>query len=234
MTRQKQTFSHTGDVVGTDNVTLNTNTEGSQSQILEITAPDKFADVVLDGDQHDTRFIPRTEISISGTTGDDTVVDLVDSNGNEIDIVPVGGEKDINEQDYPVCVAFNATTGTEYDIVDVDYSKNQVTLGTDPASGDTVKLWPILAQGQIKVVGRNALGQAEGPVTPFGLPLYRFHDLPQLKQSTSLSFDGRVEFGNPESIEYVVDSPHQIVWSDADYPRGEFVSSLSQEVTVEV
>lgn len=234
MTEQKQTISHTGDVFGASNVSLAQNRAGSESGIAEFTAPDSFQSVELDGDKHDLRFVPRTQVEITGTTGDDTVVHLVDANGNEVDIQPIAGEKTIAEQDYPVAVAFNRTTGTQYSITDVNYATNEITLSNDPASGDTVAIWPVVTQGSLKIVGRNALGQSEGPVSPFGIPIYRFHDLAQLRSNATVGVDGRVEFGNPESIEFVVHSPHEIVWTDADYPEGEFVSTLAQEVTVEV
>lgn len=225
---QEYTLSHTGGVLGDQYVTTAANQVAPQREtaIIGFECPRKFSSIEMVGKRDATRFVPRTTESISGSTGDDTVVSL---NAN---IQPIAGEEKLAEQDYPVCVVYNVTTATRYDIVAVDYATNEVTLGTDPANGDTVKLWPIMGDGEVQYRLVNQFGQEEGRVYPWTTPLYRWHDFPQLKRGREINLHGSVTWDENETVEFLLDAPQAITWTDADYPDGEFVSTFEQDVEI--
>lgn len=225
---QEYTLSHTGGNLDPENVTTAANQTAPQREtsIIGFECPRKFSQIEYVGKRDSTRFVPRTTESITGTTGDDTVVDLT------ANIQPVAGEEAIAEQDYPVAVAYNVTTATEYEIVAVDYAADTVTLGTDPASGDTVKVWPIMSNGDVQFRLINQFGQEEGRVYPWATPLYRWHDFPQLKRGREINLHGSVTWEENETVEILLDAPQAITWEDADYPDGQFVSTLEQDVEI--
>jgi len=225
---QEYTLTHTGSTLGSDFVTLAQNQTAPQREtaVISFECPGKFSSIEYAGRRDATRFVPRTTETVTGTANDDTTVDL------QANIQPVAGETRLEDQDYPVCVAYNATTGTEYDIVDVDYAQNQVTLGTDPADGDTVKLWPIMADGDFQYRVVNQLGQEDGRVYPWSTPLYRWHDFPQLKQGREINLHGSVTWRENDTVEALLDAPFKITWEDPDYPHGEYVSTFEQDVEI--
>jgi len=225
---QEYTLSHTGSTLGAGNVTTEANQTAPQRETAIITfeCPRKFSEIEYVGQRDATRFVPRTTESITGSAGDDTVVDL------QANIQPVAGEEALEDQDYPVVVAYNVTTGTQYEVVDVDYATDQVTLGTDPADGDEVKLWPIMGDGDVQFRLVNQFGQEEGRVYPWATPLYRWHDFPQLKRGREINLHGSVTWEENETVEVLLDAPQAITWEDADYPEGQFVSTFEQDVEI--
>ncbi len=231
MATKNYVISHTGKVLGSDKVTLSQNQISPQREtaIISWECPRKYESISYAGRQHPTRFIPRTHQEVSGTADDDTVVSL---DGN---IQPIAGETNPEEWDYPPVVAYNVTQSTDYtDDLEYDFTADEVTLPEDPADGDTVKLWPILTEGQIKMVGINQLGQEEGALYPWGVPVYKFHDFPQLQAGFELNLHGNVNWTRHEKVELRLDSPRQIVWEDPDYPRGSYVSTIEQDVAIEL
>lgn len=225
--RTEYTISHTGQVLGHDMVTRSENATGSESAVLAFECPRKFNTIEYRGERDPTRFVPRTEQSITGTVNDDTVVSLNNA------IQPVAGEAEIAEQNYPVVIAYNVDQATEVDIASVSYATNEVTLATDPADTETVKLWPILAEGEVKFQGRDSLGQIEGPVYGWTMPIYRWHDMPQDKRGYEVNLHGSVRWSRYETVEVILESDHTLVWSDPDYPRGQYVSTFEQDVVIE-
>lgn len=227
---EPRTISHTGGELGSDAVTLSQNQVDPQrpTPILEWTCPRKYESVRYVGRRDPTRFVPRTMESFDGSTGDDTV--------HEVDAVlqPIAGETDLEDQDYPVVVAVNVASGDEIEVVDIDYGTNEVTLGTDPADGETVKLYPILTEGSIKFQGRNQLGQREGTLYPYGTPPYIWHDMAQYQEGREVNLHGNARWGRQETLEVLLDSPQQIIWEDDDYPLGGYVSRLEQDVRIEL
>ena len=225
---QEYTLSHTGSTLGESYVTTQPNQTGPQRETAIITfeCPRKFAAIEYVGQRDATRFVPRTTESITGSANDDTVVDL------EANIQPVAGEEALDDQDYPVVVAYNVTTGTHYEIADVDYATDQVTLGTDPADGDEVKLWPIMGDGDVQFRLVNQFAQEEGRVYPWATPLYRWHDFPQLKRGREINLHGSVTWEENETVEVLLDAPQAITWEDPDYPEGQFVSTFEQDVEI--
>lgn len=225
---QSYTISHTGSVLGDDAVTRSQNTADMSTQILSWECPRQFESIRYVGERDATRFIPRSVETVTGTAADDTTVDL------DTDIQPINGEPEVDEQDYPVAIAVNVTTGTEVEVTEANYSANTVTLGADAADGDTVKVYPIIAEGTIKFEGINSLGQVEGPVYPWDFPIYRFHDMNQNRAGTEVNLHGSLTFDRHEKMRVLMNSPRQIVWQDEDYPRGDYVSTLEQDVTIEL
>jgi len=227
---QEYTIGHTGGVLGSDYVTLSQNQTSPQrpTAVISFEVPRKYEGINYVGRRDATRFVPRTMETLTGSANDDTVVSL------EADIQPIAGETDMADQDYPVCVAFNVTQNTEVDISDVDYATNEVTLATDPADRDEVKLYPIISEGTVQYQGRNQFDQVEGPVYNWPTPMYRFHDFKQLQAGREVNLHGSVDWTRYERVELLVDSPRQVVWEDNDYPRGEYVSTLQQDVEIEI
>jgi hypothetical protein len=227
---QRYTISHTGGTLEGSNVTLSANQVAPQREtaVISFECPRKFSEIEYVGQRDATRFVPRTTETITGTVNDDTVVDL------SANIQPIAGEERLAEQDYPVCVAYNVTTGTQYDIVDVDYAQDTVTLGTNPADGDTVKLWPIMGDGDVQFRLVNQFNQEEGRVYPWTTPLYRWHDFPQLKRGREINLHGSVTWEENEVVEVLLDAPQAITWQDADYPEGQYVSTFEQDVEITI
>lgn len=223
---QEYTISHTGSVVETANLTRSQNQVSPQreTEILSFECPDNFDQISYVAQRDSTRFKPRAKEVFSGD-GSTTTFSLSG------DIIPVAGEESIADQPYPVVVA--AVGGSEVSIASVDYAANSVTLDSAPASGtDNVQLFPIVTEGTLKFRGLNALDQNVGPVYPWGFPLYRWHDMKQDKRGTEVNLAGSVEWGRNEKVQVLVDSPRQIVWTDSDYPAGQFVSQFEQDVEI--
>lgn len=227
---QEFTISHTGSVLddGNNEVVREANTADSPDAILSFTCPRKFEEVRYRGQRDATRFVPRTKQTITGTTNDDTVVALNN------DIRPYAGEKDIADQEEPVVVAYNVDQATEVEIASIDYAANEITLATDPADTETVKIWSIISQGTIQYQGRNALDQVEGPVYPWPTRVQVFSIFPQNKRGREIHQHGSVTWGRHETVEVLFEAPHVIDWTDADYPRGEYPSTFEQDVKIEL
>lgn len=225
-----RTLTHRGREVeynGDSNLERKGNITGQLSRILAWTCPDKFSRIDWVGRNHPVKFRPRTVETLTGTANDDTVVSL---NSN---IVPVAGETRLAEQPYPVARAYNVTQGAEVDIVDVDYPANEVTLASDPADGDNVKIYPVVTEGRLLFKGYDQFGHQIGVNERWATPLETWHSMDQRDPDTSVHLGGEVHFQPSEVLSVEVESPRDIVWDDADYP-GAFVSELSVEVDVTV
>lgn len=226
MPAQEETITQAGGALDAEDVTLSSNTVADrEDNVIEFRCPRKFDHIEYAAESDPVRFVPRTVQEVSGTANDDTVVALNN------DIQPVHGEEAIEDQDYPVARAYNVTQDTEVDIVDADYAANTVTLGTDPADGDTVKVWPILAEGTLRIEGFNQFDQSEGVLFQWGFPLRRFHDFQQNKRGTEINLHGRARWFENESLAFRVESPHPVVWEDADYPDA-YVSTFQVDVSI--
>lgn len=225
---QESTISHTGSVVESDNVTLDTNQVSPQREtaIISWECPRKFSQIEYVGNRDATRFVPRTTQTLTGTANDDTVVSL------SANIQPVSGETEIADQDYPVVVAYNVTQDNEIDIADVDYATNEVTLATDPNDGDEVKLWPVMTDGELQYRLVNQFDQEQGRVYPWSTPIFRWHDYPQLQRGREINLHGAVTWEENERVEVLLDAPLEITWQDPDYPRGQYVSTFNQDVEI--
>lgn len=224
---QTRTISHTGSELGAEYVSLLSNQISPQreSAVISFEVPRKYESLTFDGEAHSTKFVPRTMESVDS---DGTTTVPVSSK-----IQPVAGEEDVEDQVYPVAVVVDTTAGAQIDVVSADYAANTVELESAPASGNVLKVYPILAEGTVKMQGVNQFGQVEGAVNKWSLPIYRFHDFNQDEAGFEINLQGRVNWGRNETLEILVDSPHQVVWEDADYPDA-FVSTLEQRVNIEL
>lgn len=239
MPTQDYTISHTGSVLGDDSVDRMQNQTSPQREtpVLAFECPDNFDSVQFVGRRDPTRFIPRT--MQSATLTDDDASGALEEGERTIalagTIQPITGEKDVADQPYPVVEAVNVTQGTEIDPeteITVDYAANEVVIDEGAvAAGDDVKVYPILADGTLKLYTTNALGQTEGPVYPWDFPLRRFHDMKQDKRGTEINLHGSATVETFEEIEVHIDSPQALVWEDADYP-GAYVSEFEQDVAI--
>lgn len=224
----RRTLTHRGDEVGTDNVTLLQNTVDTMSPVLKWTCPRKFKRIDYAAGVHPTRFVPRSVETVTGSAGDDTSVSL------STNIHPIAGEPEIADQPWPVVVAYNVTQGTEVAVTVDNYGSNTVTLGADPADGDTVKLWPVIGDGSIQYRGIDQFAHEVGALDQWGTPMQDFSDHDQMQQDSMIHLVGSLTFRENEVMALYVDSPQQIVWEDADYPNGAYVSTIEQKVDVSV
>jgi len=225
MPTQGYTISHTATVLGDQAVDRNQNQTNPQRQtaVLSFTCPDNFDSVLAVFPRDTTRFYPRSKETFDGD-GATTTFAL------SADILPTAGETTLEDQPEPAVVA--VADGAEADIESIDYAANEVTLASAPAADNgNVHLFPLLTEGTIQFQGRNQLDQIEGPVYPWTWPLYRFADMEQEKAGTQINLNGRVRWDRNETVEVLVDSPHAVVWQDADYP-GAYASVFEQDVEI--
>ncbi len=221
---ERSSLTHNGSTFGADNVMRSQNAADTMSTVCMWEHPRRFEGCEYVGKRDPTRFIPRTREELTGTATDDTTVQL------SSDIMPIAGKHKLDEQDYPVVVAVNGTTGNEIDIADVDYGANSITLASDPADGDQVYLYPIISEGTVQFRAKNNMGFVEGAVYKWPTPIYRFHDFPQLARGTEINLNGDVSFEEHDELEFRINSPHTLWWEDDHFPQGQFISSLEQKV----
>lgn len=224
---QTRTISHTGSELGEEYVSLLANQTSPQreSAVISFEVPRKYESLTFDGETHSTKFVPRT---MEQKASDGTTTVPVDAK-----IQPVAGEEDVADQVHPVAVVVDTTAGTELEVVSADYAANTVEVASAPALDNVLKVYPILAEGTVKMQGVNQFGQVEGAVNKWSLPIYRFHDFNQDEAGFEINLQGRMQWGRNETLEILVDSPHAVVWEDVDYP-GAFVSTLEQRVDIEL
>lgn len=230
MAEQSQQYSitHTASVLGDEYVELSTNQTSPQrpSTVISFECPKKFNEIEYVGRRDPTRFVPRTMETFDGD-GTKTEFSLT------ADVQPVAGETEVADQDYPVVEAVDTSDGSELSVASVNYAQNTVTFESAPATGtDNVKVYPILNEGHVQYRGVNQFGQVEGHVDNWGTPIYRWHDFEQLREGREVNLDGSMTWGRYETLEVMVDSPRELVWKDADYPGGEFVSTFEQDVII--
>lgn len=224
----RRSLSHHGNEVGADNVERLQNTANNNSPILKWTCPRKFQTIRYAGGKHKTKFVPRSREEITGTTGDDTTVALT------ADIQPVAGETNPADFPYDPVVAYNVTAGVEVGIAEYNFSQNEVVLDTDPASGDTVALWPHIVEGTVQYRGLDQFGHEIAPLDEWSTPVHVFADFEQDRNETEIHLVGAAQWEESETLALYMDSPRQVVWEDADYPRGTYASTIEQRVDVSV
>jgi hypothetical protein len=254
---QRRTISHTGDVLGEENVELRQNIprgvsggDGSEivstgggyddstaladrgEPIISFECPREFESLRYDAAKHWTKLVLRTRTVKSVTEG------AIDVGSN---LTPVAGEEEIEDQPFPVIRAVetlrepgsdgDGPLSEEIAVTDVDYAQNQVELGRYP--DNDVALYPVISRGAAKYQGVNQLNQVEGPVSRWSTPLYRWSDFDQDKRGTEIKLDGSVRWTRNESIQLLVSSPEQVVWEDPLYPDS-YVSQAEQLVEIEL
>lgn len=222
---EEYTVSHTGSVLGEDHVELSQNQTDPvrRTEVLELECPDKFEGLEFVAAEHPVRFVPRT---LEEETGDGATTEFaLDAN-----LQPIAGESDIEEQNYPVVEAVEVG-GEELEIADVDYTADTVTLEEAPADGTDIKFYPVLTKGTVKWGGKNALGQDIGTLYPWGFPMFRFHDMDQIRAGREITMEGRAEWSHNETLELRLESEEPIVWEDEDYPDA-YVSEIEIDLRI--
>ena len=53
----------------------------------------------------------------------------------------------------------------------------------------------------------------------------------QEKAGTEINLNGRVRWDRNETVEVMINSPHDVVWEDAQYPDA-YVSAFEQDVEI--
>lgn len=227
---QERVISHTGSQLGADMVTLSQNQTAPQldTPVIAFECPDMFEWVEYQGARHPTEAVFRTVQTVSGTAGDDTVVDVA------ANLQPIAGEEALADQEeiaYPAVIAAD-DAGNEVAIDSIDYAANTVTLAADPADGTDYYLYPVITDGTVQYRGVNQFDQVEGPLSEWSTPVYKFADYDQLKRGTEVNLQGGIRWDTFERLELTVDSSHSVTWTHAQYPRGQYVSQFKQRVDI--
>ena len=223
MRTQPYTISHTGSVLedgGEDAVWLHTNLVDPQreSEIAEFRCPTNFEEISWVGSRDAIRWVPRTHEELEGHSDADLSV--------EADIQPIAGEPDVEDQEYPAVVVVVGGEDVTDSIEHIDYSGGTVTLAEEAApEDDDVHLFPIVRDGTVRLRGRNALDQHTGPVYPWASPIHKWHDQEQNRQGSEVRLNGSLTWRRNEVLEFLVDSPEEIVWEHEEYPES-FVTTL--------
>lgn len=227
-TNDTRTFNHRGTEVGSSNVTLSQNTAGSLTNVLSWTIPKKFKRAVIAGGKHFTKAHLRSKETASGD-GSTTTFTLT------ADIVPTGGETQPADQPEPTVVAYDTDAGAELEIESYDFDQDEVTFKSAPNNAtDNIELWPLMTEGTFQFRAADSFGQQVGPLNEWGVPIHVFPDSDQSKSSMQIYVPGAGRWTENEEILVLVDSPRQVVWEDANYPQGQYVSTLEQRVDVQV
>lgn len=224
----RRSLTHTGGEVGSSKVTLTQNTANQNGPILEWECPRKFERIVYAGGRHYTKFRPRYKETFSGD-GATTTFSLTG------DVAPVHGEPTLDDQQFPAVVAYDSAASSELTVDSIDYAANDVTFASAPSSGtDNVEVWPILVEGEIQYRGLDQFGHEIAPLHEWGIPIRVFSDFNQDKNETQIHLVGAAQWRESETLAIYLDSPRQIVWTDTNYPDGQYVSTIEQRVDVDV
>jgi len=225
---ETRTLSHRGDEVDSGNVTRSQNTTGSLTEVLRWTVPSKYEQLTLAGGRHWSKFILRGLETFSGD-GVATAFTLT------ADIQAIGGETTVADQPHPVVVAYDTAGAAQLTVDSVDYVADEVTFTTAPATGtDNVKVWYVVSEGTCQYRAVDAFSHEVGPLNEWEVPLHVFADFNQDKNTTQVHIPGAGRFDKDEELKLMVDSPRQVVWTDADFPsaEGQYVSTVEQRADV--
>jgi len=224
---QTRTISHAGQELGSSQITRSQNQVSPQleTQILDFEVPTDIDHISYRGERHWTKAEFRGMVTYSAD-GDGTIDNLTPR------LVPIAGEKTVADQPFPTAVVYNATSGNELTIDSIDYGSDTITLASSQTGGDTLKIYYAIAEGELKLQGVNNLDQVVGVADRWGTPLDQWTSFDQNKEGTEINLQGSIDAGHNESLQVLVDSPRQVVWTETDYPRGTYVSSLEQQVDI--
>lgn len=225
----RRSLTHTGNEVGNDNVELLQNDPNNNSPVIKWTCPRKFSSIRYAGGSHKTKFVPRTKETATVSAGPQTEFDLSAA------IQPVNGEEDVADMPYPPVVAKNVTQGMRIHPTGYNYAQGKVTFDSgDVADGDELALFPILTEGVCHYQGIDQFGHVIAPLDKWQEPMHIWHDFDQNRNETEIHLIGAAEWDESETLAMYVESPHEVVWEDADYPDGKYVSRIEQRVDVTV
>lgn len=223
----RRTITHRGTEVGEDNVALKQNVPDQYTPILEWTTPRKYQHFDYAAGLHPTKAELRT---VETHEADGTTTLALNTN-----LTPVAGEMDLDDQPYHVVRVVDTTAGEEVGVVHdaVDYAGNTVELETAPASGNSLKAYPVISDGLIQYRAINQFDHEIASLDDWGTALHAFNDHDQLKGDSHVHLVGRGRFEENERLAAFIKSPSEVVWEDADYPDS-FVSSFQQKVDVTI
>lgn len=224
----RRTLVHTGNEVGSSNVTRSQNAPDSYTKILEWVCPDKYDQIDYAAGVHPTRAELRSKQTADGdgSTGPFAI---------GANVVPVAGEEAIDDQRFPVLVAYDSDASSQLTVADVDYAANEVTFENAPNNASSnIEMWPVMADGKIQYRAIDQFDHEVGALDHWGTPLHVFSDHDVNKNDSQIHLVGRMSFAENETLGIYVDAPEQIVWSDGNYPEGSYVSEYSQKVDVSV
>jgi len=224
----RRSFTHTGSEVGADNVNREVNETGREDTIIEWTCPRKFDSVTYSAGDHVTKFYPRTREEFDGDGSQTTF-----SPAAVID--PPSGETDLDDMEYPPVVAYDTAAGAELEVESYDFNANEVTFASAPDSGTAnVILWSIITEGEVKYLGVDQFNNTVSALDTWGIPIHVFNDFEQGKNMTRIHLTGAATFEETETLRLTLESPHKIAWEDAEYPHGQYASTIEQRVDVTV
>jgi hypothetical protein len=229
---ETRTLNHRGTEVDSSNVTRSQNTTGSLTEVLSWSQPRKYEEMVFSGGKHWTKAELRGVETFSGDGTDPQTFSLTAS------IQAIGGETALSDQPFRSVVAYDTGAGSEIVPDEPDYENDEVTFsGSDAPNNatDNVKIWFVINEGEFQYRAEDAFEHEVGPVNEWPIPSHVFADFDQDKNQTQVHVPGAARFGaESETLKLMVDSDRQVVWSDSDYPRGQYVSRVEQRLDVMV
>lgn len=224
----RRSLTHTGSEVGESNVERQTNEPNREDEVLAWTCPRKFDSIVYSAGDHITKFQPRYRENADGD-GSQTTFQV---SGR---IMPPNGETYIPNMAYQPVVAIDNTDGSQLEVESYNFDTNEVTFKSAPASGTgNVVMWPILTDGIVKYIGHDQFDNSVAALDTWGIPLHVFNDFNQSKNMTQIHLTGAATWEESERLVVYIESPFSIVWEDAEFPNGQYASTIEQRVDVNV
>lgn len=224
----RRSLTHTGLEVGSSHITLNQNATGREDEILSWECPRKYAAITYAAGRHTTKFVPRYKESFDGDGSTKTFT----LTGN---IQPPSGETDLDDMPYQPVVAYDDDGATQLTVESYDFAANTVTFTTAPnAATGNVLVWPVITEGYLKFIGHDQFDHRIAALDEWGIPISVFNDFDQSKNMTKIHLTGAVTWEESEKLALYLSSDRQIVWQDADYPEGQYASTIEQRVDVDV
>jgi hypothetical protein len=227
VTNDRRSLTHTGSDLGASHVTLSQNATGREDQIIAWECPRKYTAITYSAGRHITKFIPRSRENADGDGSQTTFTTTAD-------LRPPSGETTLDDMPYQPVVAYDDDAGQQLEVTGYDFDKNEVTFANAPnnATGN-VLMWPVLVEGVIKFIGHDQFGNRVAALDSWGIPIRVFNDFDQEKNITQVHLTGAATWEESEELVLYLDGPRQIVWADADYPEGEYASTIEQRVDVD-
>jgi hypothetical protein len=225
----RRSLTHTGTEVGTNNLELQQNAANREDWVLEWTCPRKYDSITYSAGDHLTKFSPRSREGVDGDGATSTFT-------VEANIDPPNGEVIVDQMDYQPIIAIDTADGdAQLTVSGYDFDANEVTFEETPTVGSgNVVMWPIMTEGIIKLIGHDQFNNAVAALDTWGIPLHVFNDFDQAQNMTQVHLTGAATWQESEHLVVYLDSPRQIVWDDAEFPEGQYASTMEQRVDVNV
>lgn len=228
VTNDRRSLTHTGAELGSGRVTLSTNATGREDSIISWECPRKYTAITYSAGRHITKFIPRTKEALDGD-GAATTFSLSSN------IQPPAGETTFDDMAYQPVVAIDTNDGNnQLSVASYDYDANEVTFENAPTDADgNVVCWPVLTEGVIKFIGHDQFDNRVAALDGWGIPIRVFNDFDQARNITEVHLTGAVTWEESEKLVLYLESDHELVWDDTDFPNGEYASTIEQRVDID-